>query len=373
MNEFLNKMKRSIFAVCLLCTLLLSCSVDGYRISGRFPDAPDGTVVYMSLFDEELTVVDSAVVSNGKFEFAGDVQEPEIRMLFSYEAMCGGPVVLEQGMIKALLKDNLYRSGTTLNDELQQFISDRDRVEYAMLCYKNSANGSDFINIVEVDSLSRMVDYAEIQFGETMPRLISKNIGNCLGVYLIMNSASSLSVDALSSLLPLVPERFRDKRYAMLAEAVNNATLSQERAAATSVGGVYVNFELPDIDGRNILFSNIVDNSRYTLLDFWASWCPPCRQEMPYIKKIYDEYGKKGLSVVSLSLDSDNSVWREAVASLGMNWMQLCEPSAGSSEVASAYGVETIPMLLIIDSQGKIMARSASAADIYNKLKELYQ
>ena len=373
MNEFLNKMKRSIFAVCLLCTLLLSCSVDGYRISGRFPDAPDGTVVYMSLFDEELTVVDSAVVSNGKFEFAGDVQEPEIRMLFSYAAMCGGPVVLEQGRVRTLLKDNLYRSGTTLNDELQQFILDKDRVDYAMSCYNNAANGSDFINIAVVDSLRRMVDAAQIQFGETMPRLISKNIGNCLGVYLIMNSASSLSVDALSSLLPLVPERFRDKRYAMLAEAVNNATLSQERAAATSVGGVYVNFELPDIDGRNILFSNIVDNSRYTLLDFWASWCPPCRQEMPYIKKIYDEYGKKGLSVVSLSLDSDNSVWREAVASLGMNWMQLCEPSAGSSEVASAYGVETIPMLLIIDSQGKIMARSASAADIYNKLKEFYQ
>ena len=371
MNDILNKMKRSIFAVCLLCTLLLSCSVDGYRISGRFPDAPDGTVVYMSLFDEELTVVDSAVVSNGKFEFAGDVQEPEIRMLFSYEAMCGGPVVLEQGRIKALLKDNLYRSGTTLNDELQQFILDKDRVDYAMSCYKNAVNGNDFINIVEVDSLRRMVDYAEIQFAETMPRLISKNIGNCLGVYLIMNS--TLSADALSHLLPLVPEQFRDKRYEMLVEIVNDKKLSQERAAATSVGGVYVNFELPDIDGRNILFSNIVDNSRYTLLDFWASWCPPCRQEMPYIKKIYDEYGKKSLSVVSLSLDSDNSVWREAVASLGMNWMQLCEPSAGSSEVASAYGVETIPMLLIIDSQGKIMARSASATDIYNKLKELYQ
>ena len=366
-------MKRSVILVSLLCTLLLSCSIDGYKIDGRFPDAPDGTVVYMSLFDEELTVVDSAVVENGKFEFAGDIQEPEIRMLFSYAAMCGGPVVLEQGRVKALLKDNLYRSGTYLNDDLQQFISDRDRVDYAMLCYNNAANGDDFINIAVVDSLRRMVDAAQIQFGETMPRLISKNIGNCLGVYLIMNSASSLSVDALSSLLPLVPERFRDKRYAMLADVVNNAVLSQERAAATSVGGVYVNFELPDIDGRNILFSNIVDNSRYTLLDFWASWCPPCRQEMPEIKKIYDEFGKKGLSVVSLSLDSDNGVWREAVASLAMNWTQLCEPSAGSAEVASAYGVETIPLLLLIDSKGRIIARSASAADIYDKLKELYR
>ena len=92
---------------------------------------------------------------------------------------------------------------------------------------------------------------------------------------------------------------------------------------------------------------------------------------MPQIKEIYEKYGKKGLAVVSLSLDTDGAAWKTAIDELGMTWTQLCNPAGGSREVGQAYGIEFIPTMLIISQDGKIAARGLEGEALAKKIEEL--
>jgi thiol-disulfide isomerase/thioredoxin len=168
-----------------------------------------------------------------------------------------------------------------------------------------------------------------------------------------------------------VPEAYRDERFKRFCKQFKESLITKNGALNTQVGNSYINFELKNPEGNKILFSDIVEKNKYTLLDFWASWCGPCRKAMPQIKEIYEKYDKKGLAVVSLSLDTDGEAWKKAIDELGMTWTQLCNPDGGSREVGQAYGIEFIPTMLIISQDGKIAARGLEGEALAKKIEEL--
>lgn len=363
-------MKYLFTALCFLF-VLTACNNNGYTINGSYPDAPDGTKVYLALLDENFTYVDSATVDDGRFLFEGKKDTPVVRMLLSSIALEGGPVVVENGDVKVQLKYGIRRWGTPLNDDLQRFFDERGtmshRIESAVAYIAENKNIGD----AQRDSLRTMVETARRDFVNTLQHTIGGNMNNALGAFLLTQSEEYFLPSELYSIMSMVPEYLHDKRFKIVYDRVKDGASRKLRAVATAVGCNYINFELPDINGKKTLFSNIVDNNRYTVLDFWASWCSPCRQEMPVIRKIAKDYASKGVAVVSLSLDSNDREWKDGVSSLQMTWTQLCEPKGGSAEVASAYGVETIPQLLLIDSKGEIIMRGEPAYRVAEKLKEL--
>lgn len=221
------------------------------------------------------------------------------------------------------------------------------------------------------DSLQNEISGIKHDFVEVLQKVLGGNMDNALGAFLLTQSEDYFTNDELYSLMSLIPEHVRTQRFNVMYERLKGEAESKLRAMATGVGCRYVNFELPDINGKQVIFSNIVNDRQYTLLDFWASWCPPCRQEMPVIKKIYDTFSSQGVEVVSVSLDTSPQEWKEGVSALQMNWVQLCAPQGGSSEVAAAYGVTTIPTLLLIDSKGKILMRVAPAYRVLERLEKL--
>lgn len=365
---------KKYFFIALISLLLSSCgNDDSYRISGKYPGAENGTMVYIALMDEMFTDVDSAVVQNERFEFAGRQDTAAMRMLFSSVPLVGGPFVLENGDIDIRINNRgMLRGGTSLNDDLQQYLTDKERVSYepTLEFLAENRNG---IGKEQADSLRMEIDAARARFGNTMAHLISKNIDNCLGAFLILQSENFLNAQSLNLLMDSVPDKFRDKRFNMTHAKVKAEIERLNRAAATAVGAKYVNFELPDDSGCMVLFSDIVERSKYTLLDFWASWCIPCRQELPEIKSIYRDFAKHGVSLVSVSLDDDSDCWKDAVNELAMDWCQLCDPAGGSMELAAAYGVNTIPNYVLVDSEGTIVLRSLRASDMVLKLREIFR
>ncbi len=362
---------KKIALIALILSTITACNTDGYKIKGKYPDAPDGTKVYIARIDENFTYTDSAMVKDGTFELSGCTDSTNVRMLLSSIAIDGGPIILEKGTIKVLFGKNFHRGGTPLNDNLEKFYAQRAKMHHKV---KNIVDFLDeLINISneQRDSLQHAMSEAKSDFVSTLQEVMGGNMNNLLGAFLITQSEEYFTPEEFFSIMSQVPQHLRDKRFNAMYERVSDVMAVKERALATSIGKKYINFELPDNNGKQILFSDIVKTHKYTLLDFWASWCPPCRQEMPVINEIYKKYRNKGLAVVSLSLDSNNDEWQEGISTLDMQWTQLCEPKSGSAEVASAYGIEKIPTTLLIDSEGKIILRGVPAYRIAESLDKL--
>ncbi len=136
-------------------------------------------------------------------------------------------------------------------------------------------------------------------------------------------------------------------------------------------GEKYKDFSLPSQDGKELALSKTVEANKYTLLDFWASWCPPCMAEVPYLKAAYDEYKDKGFEIFGVSYDNDAAAWKNAIATKGLNWVHVSALKGWECPTQALYGVRSIPRNLLIDGKGTIVAENLRGDALAAKLAEL--
>ena len=136
---------------------------------------------------------------------------------------------------------------------------------------------------------------------------------------------------------------------------------------AAAIGQPFPDFTGEDLQGKQIRLSDCVKGKEYVLLDFWASWCKPCCEEMPSLKKLYRDYRAKGLEIVGISIDEDKKAWQQKVGDLGMNWIQLRD---ASREAVKKYVIGPIPHTVLIDPSGKIIAKDLRGQELENKIIE---
>ncbi|MBQ6653209.1 MAG: TlpA family protein disulfide reductase [Prevotella sp.] len=159
----------------------------------------------------------------------------------------------------------------------------------------------------------------------------------------------------------------------------NNTETTQEQTAqnaaipaeGTEVGNKYIDIKLPGIQGNNVAVSDYVAKNRYTLIDFWASWCPPCRAEMPTIVKAYAQYHAQGFEVVGVSLDNNREAWLAALERLGMTWPQMSDLKGWECQGAQLYHIQAIPANVLVDQQGIIVAKDLRGESLLQKIAEL--
>lgn len=147
-----------------------------------------------------------------------------------------------------------------------------------------------------------------------------------------------------------------------------------EREAATKafIGQQFTDLEMADADGNMHKLSEYVGNGRWLFVDMWASWCGPCRGEMPNVVAAYEKFHDKGFDIVGLSLDNKKEPWLKAVEDLKMPWTQLSDLKGWQSIVTGVYKVWSIPDNLLIDPQGKIVARGLRGEGLHAKLAEIF-
>jgi len=172
------------------------------------------------------------------------------------------------------------------------------------------------------------------------------------------------------------PDLFQ-KTFALLPESQRNSAKGKElaqkiRAAHTSLPGQpALDFTSKDKNNKTIMLSSF--KGKYVLLDFWASWCGPCRREFPYIKEAYAKYKSKGLVVVGYSLDTeeDRDKWLEAIKKDGLTWFNVSDLKGFDGEQVDHYGINAIPFNLLIDPQGKIIAKNLRGPALEEELKKI--
>lgn len=129
------------------------------------------------------------------------------------------------------------------------------------------------------------------------------------------------------------------------------------------IGKVAPEFSLPDTAGVSVSLSDF--RGKYVLLDFWASWCPPCRRENPNVVKAFNEYKDKNFTIVGISLDKDKSKWMKAIADDNLAWTHLSDLKYWDSEIPALYGVRGIPANVLLDPDGVIVAKNITGEDLH--------
>lgn len=359
---------------------ILSCSdKNGYTIEGQYKAASDGTMLYLTAFDDILSVIDSAVVENGEFSFRGVCDTLSVCYLSSSKVVDGGFVVLEPGRISFEFGNRPISSGTQSNDAVTRFMGEKEKLFVLDGILSSAVAGKMNIEQTMADSLRVLSQMAKNVFGAYATKLIKDNADNPLGCFFFVQSAGVLSPRILNSVSELIPERYRGALYQkkIMQLELEDLVGSYERnveagAVATAVGKMYQNFELKDLDGRDFLMSDRIPSKNYTLLVFWAAWSDESVKDFGLLKEAYVKHKGQGLDIVAVSMDKSVEQCREAVGNYGLPWLQLCNPAGGSAELAAAYGVSSLPAYILINRNGTIILRTGSGIDLKTKFSEIF-
>lgn len=208
----------------------------------------------------------------------------------------------------------------------------------------------------------------------------SYEVSDAYTLFLAENYANRNSAVALLGSLRSKPEAHDQLLAAIEKNNPNYAPVvkyKKERAAAAAAasklepGKVAPAFSFPTPDGKKKLGPKDF-KGKYLLIDFWASWCGPCRKAIPHLKDVYEKYGNKGLEIFSVSVDKDDKAWKKAMAEENMPWPQVCAPNSGK-EIMDEYQFRGIPHLVLLDKNGKIIVRNVTPDKVDEELSKLFK
>lgn len=367
-------MKRKLlFTVGAAMTLLSATAAGGYHITGTAEGVEPGDTVFLcemqglfSMMPTDTTVIDK----NGKFAFTGDFDGASIRfMLPMHEGKPTAmaefllenadielnismdpkkPATVKGGPAFAMYED--YQKGCKVyDDEIDK--------PWSVVLDSTATKEAKAIAQAKVDSLQALKDnYTKL--------FVINHIPSAISDYLYVSSGAKFTEPEATAVEKLMDAGHHYHYY--------QQHLDEKAAeAATAVGSPYTDFAMPTPQGKTIKVSDYVGKNQYTLIDFWASWCGPCRAEMPTVVKAYNTYHKKGFEVVGVSFDSNKAAWTKAIKSLKLPWPHMSDLKGWGCAAASLYNIKGIPANVLVDKNGTIVAKNLRGEDLLNKLADL--
>lgn len=341
-------MKIKAFATCALAiAALTSCSdkkqdSSDYTLNVTVEDpSANGTLAYLTEFDTG-EVMDSVIITDGKAVFTGSIEEPTIVRL-SVNGNRGDIIILESG--ETQYKDG--RAISSLNDQYEAFIKNltarRDSLYSLIDTTMTDAQQEAFARLAaaHIDSV----------VSETMVA----NIYNPIGYMLFLQKAYDMEADKFQQFLKDYPHLTKFQR-------IDKIKKSYEAREATSAGKPYTDFEI-DYNGATSKLSDYVKPGQYTLIDFWASWCGPCKKEIKLIKQLYDQYNQKGLNVVGVAVWEDPAQTEAYLAENPLPWDVMLNAQSVPTDI---YGINGIPCIILVDPEGNIVERDLFEEDLVN-------
>ena len=342
----------------------------GYTIKGTIEGVAEGDTVYLQNFvDGSLVKMDSAVVKGGAFEFKGTPDSVTVSRYVTYRKngmRMTAMVFIEKGDITLNMGAEANKvAGTMCNDAYQQFMDKFVAINKEMSeIYQKSKTDTTLTDDQRKD-LEKQLAEKDSLGTEMVYNCINENINNLVGVQLLTSYANAFETAKVKALLDKVPAAYSaDKDIVALKEHI--ATIEK-----TEVGQKFIDFAMNTPEGKEVKLSDFISQNKYTLIDFWASWCGPCRAEMPNVVAAYNAFKAKGFGIVGVSLDNNAEAWKKAIKDLNITWAQMSDLKGWSCEGAKLYGVRAIPATVLVDQEGTIVARNLRGEELAAKLGEL--
>lgn len=336
-------MKKLLIGI-LATFALVSCQdKNAYTITGTVKDAGENltAVLYSDLRGTQA--VDSAQVKNGTFVFEGMATEnPKMMFLMVHDAegtpALGRPafVIVEPGKISVTAtKEENTIVGTPLNDKNNEFAKMMDAAD----------------KDAQLDKLQEFV---------------SNNADNILGAFYFTMIFPTYDAEEMDAIVAKVPEAVKGEEWFV-------ATLDhiQQMKDASMIGKKFIDVEGVTLNGKKVKLSDYVAKDKVVFLDFWASWCGPCLEELPNVVKTYAQYKSKGFEIVGISLDADKNAWKGATDKFGITWPQFSNLKGWEDPAARAYNIRSIPTTLLIDKDGTVIAENLRGSKLAEKLDEV--
>ncbi|MFI2744314.1 thioredoxin-like domain-containing protein [Zhouia sp. PK063] len=373
-------MKNNKLIYGLLCiSLLLACKnekKEGYVIKGSLHDLPEHSIAVLSYTQKDTTITDSVTIKNGNFEFNGVVTSPA-QAFISIRHGETFPVkswnrdsfsfFIENTQITLIGKDSIYHaniSGSLLNDETKTLDAQINPLRQKIQTLSRSLQGKpqDAAYMATVDTIKAT--------GKKVETIAHHFIVNHPNSYLALRTFANYELGY--NFDPNVAEN----QFNQFSDTIKQTPLADkvwkkiDLAKKTSVGQKAMNFTQETVDG--ISFSLTSLKGKYVLVDFWASWCVPCRMENPNVVKAYQEYKNQNFEIVGVSLDEKKKNWEAAIKKDGLPWIHVSDLKGWKNAVAQQYGISAVPQNLLIDPDGIIIAKNLRGEDLASKLSELF-
>jgi len=397
----MNTIKYKILGLCI-CLFVFSNSSEAqkkkttasaatsYTIEGNITGLEEGTAVKLvpgGTHSSELPVAETTL-KEGKFTFTGKLNEPRFFYIIFGKDKGNIQVMAENAKIKVTATGSVSKqegewisfkdvavTGSKSHDYFKKETAFREDLEKDYTAYhvgidelsnqvgKARKEG----NKKALDSLYsteqwKVFEAAEKAFftkvEKTTLDLIAKHKATWWGPFFMMTNYSYFTPEQK----PLY-EQFSDAAKKSYYGQILDKDLNPKSLIGTSVA----NFNLKDKDGKAYTAKEIVAGKKYILIDFWASWCGPCRKEIPNLKTAYSEYSGKGFEILSISIDKDEKAWQKALAQENMQWHNLLD----DDKVSKSFNVKAIPATYLVDSKGVIISDNLRGAELEAKLKEL--
>lgn len=386
-NSFIQKliMKTYIY-ILLILSSLISCknqpklSNNEYLVNVKCEGVFNGLRAYLktNTNPRSVRITDTAIVANGYFSFKGEINGVEMRTLTIDGVNGQTNIILEPGEIDVTIyKDSIFSStsvGTYNNNVFDDYKKQ----------YKKQYNVISNLR----DSIMKLTNDPIVlnQLNKKMKsqKLLLKNFGfNFIKTYPDSDFSLTLLNSAIGQKgfdMDLAKEAYDKINISIKTKTVENQIISNQiktklnkvkKNDLIKIGEKVPNFSAPNSEGVMLKLNEI--KGRVTIIDFWASWCKPCRIENPNLVSLYNEYHVKGLEIISISLDSETqkSAWIKAIEKDQLNWYNISNLKSWNDPIAQLYGVNSIPATFIIDKNGVLIDKRLRGSQLDNKIKEL--
>lgn len=370
-------MKKIVFIItsALLFVACNNLKDNEFLISGTANGIENGKKVFIEVQTETGTLAkDTAVVTDGKFELKGITEEIDLGFIRIENEQINLPLILEEGKIEInIVKDSLHKStlgGTPNNDKFQKFNTESRAISEKVAKFEKD-NGPEMQkaqmsnDTVTINKLLKEYKKFQNEMNDYSKKFIKENPDAYLSVLLLENFLMRQY---------LTPEEIKSYFEGLDKDVKETKSGKKIKTALDSMSAIVIgkpapNFSAPSPEGKTISLKESL--GKVTIIDFWASWCGPCRAENPNVVALYNEFHPQGLNIIGVSLDKDAAKWKEAIAKDGLIWPHVSNLKHWQEPIAKQYNVQSIPATFILDEKGNIVAKDLRGEELRAKVAAL--